>query len=88
MKGGELKKVALLGYLLLRVLSDVTPKAWHLVAVAAVSVLEDPVLLIPVMMSPAMQALALEMTQHWVVSKLGAQTEAQHATKVLAKWRW
>jgi hypothetical protein len=55
MKGGELKKVALLGYLLLWVLSDITPKTWHLAAAAAVSVL-----LILVMMSPAMQALALE----------------------------
>ncbi len=78
MKGGALKKVALLGYLLLQVLSDVAPKAWHLAAAAAVSVLEDLVLLILVMMSPAMQALALEeMALHWVVSKLEARMAAQ-----------
>jgi hypothetical protein len=80
MKGGELKKVALLGYLLLQDLSDVALKVWHLAAAAAVSLLEGPVLLIPVMMSLAMQALALEeMALHWVVSKLEARTAAQQA---------
>jgi hypothetical protein len=85
MKGGTLKKVALLGCLLLQVLSDVTLKARHLAAAAAVSVLEAPVLLIPAMMSPAMQASALEeMTQHGVVSELEAQMAAPQVTKALA----
>jgi uncharacterized glyoxalase superfamily protein PhnB len=86
--GGALRKVALLGCLILQVRSDVAPKVRHLAAAAAVSVLETPVLGILVMMAPTMKALALEeMKQHGVVLELEAQkaaTEAFEAMKASA----
>jgi hypothetical protein len=81
MKGGILRKVALLGWSIQRICSDVVPKTRHLTAASANLVLGTPVLGTPVPGNQAMVKPLVEMVQQL---ENQAKEAAVHVTVAMA----